>query len=191
MGLIISIFASGSFVIAAFGIFGEGTCSFGGGRVVRITTYSDGSGAISCNLAASLILLAVAAYWMYVFSNSGYSSSNSYYETPTYNTDEYTEERTSYVDNFLNDNEKRKRVSFEDEFEKGGLEEETDLVEDSNDVSDDEIQALETELEEMKKRKAESEKKKKEEEAKQAVELEKLTKELEELKKEVQDIENS
>ena len=47
MGLIISLIASGSFVMTAFGIFGEGTCSFsgrGGARVLMVTVYNDGSG---------------------------------------------------------------------------------------------------------------------------------------------------
>ncbi|MCH1613330.1 MAG: hypothetical protein L7S72_08535, partial [Flavobacteriales bacterium] len=111
MGLIISVIASGSFVMTAFGIFGEGTCSFsgrGGARVLMVTTYSDGSGAISCNLAAVLMLLAVGAYWAYVLSESGYSNPNSYGRSQTYNSNLYkrpssSTDISSPVDNFLNE----------------------------------------------------------------------------------------
>lgn len=201
MGLIISLIASGSFVMTAFGIFGEGTCSFsgrGGARVLMVTVYNDGSGAISCNLAAMLMLIAVASYWIYIFSQSGYSSNYSYEKTSTFNSDLYPnpiskKDQTSPVDKFLSDengiNEKDEYLKTEEE---KWRDENSEVQEEKNqeiDIDSD-IKALEAELEEMKKKKIEAENKRKEEE-KKAAELKKLTEELDKLKEEIKDLEQS
>jgi len=72
MGFLISIAVSLNFLYTAFGLFGEGTCSFGGNRVIRVQTNLGEAGAVSCNLAAMGIILVVVAYWGYVFSNRDY-----------------------------------------------------------------------------------------------------------------------
>ena len=164
MGLIISLIASGSFVMTAFGIFGEGTCSFsgrGGARVLMVTVYNDGSGAISCNLAAMLMLIAVASYWIYIFSQSGYSSNYSYEKTSTFNSDLYPnpiskKDQTSPVDKFLSDengiNEKDEYLKTEEE---KWRDENSEVQEEKNqeiDIDSD-IKALEADLEEMKNKK--------------------------------------
>ena len=202
MGLIISLIASGSFVMTAFGIFGEGTCSFsgrGGARVLMVTVYNDGSGAISCNLAAMLMLIAVASYWIYIFSQSGYSSNYSYEKTSSFNSDLYPnpiskKDQTSPVDKFLSDengiNEKDEYLKTEEE---KWRDENSEVQEEENEETDidSDIEALEAELEAMKKKKVEAEKKRKEEEEKKAAELKKLTEELDKLKEEIKDLEKS
>ena len=202
MGLIISLIASGSFIMTAFGIFGEGTCSFsgrGGARVLMVTVYNDGSGAISCNLAAMLMLIAVASYWFYIFSQSGYSSNYTYEKTSSFNSDLYpnpiiNKDETSPVDKFLSN---ESDLNKKDEYLKTEEEKWRDINPDiKEEVSketdiDSDIEALETELEEMKKKKIEIEKKRKEEEAKKAAELKKLTEELEKLKEEIRNLEKS
>ena len=72
MGFLMSIAVSLNFLYTAFGLFGEGTCSFGGNRVIRVQTNLGDAGAVSCNLAAMGIILVVIAYWGYVFSNRDY-----------------------------------------------------------------------------------------------------------------------
>jgi hypothetical protein len=72
MGFLISMAVSLNFLYTAFGLFGEGTCSFGGNRVIRVQTNLGEAGAVSCNLAAMGIILVVVAYWGYVFSNRDY-----------------------------------------------------------------------------------------------------------------------
>ena len=70
IGLLISIAISLNFLYTARGLFGQGTCSFGGGgRVIRVQTNLGDAGAVSCNLAAFGIILVVIAYWTYVYSN--------------------------------------------------------------------------------------------------------------------------
>ena len=71
-GLSFLVSISFNFLSVAFGLFGEGTCSFGGNRVVRVQTNLGDAGAVSCNLAAMGIILVVIAYWGYVFSNRDY-----------------------------------------------------------------------------------------------------------------------
>tara|TARA_B100001057_G_scaffold245630_1_gene245959 strand:- start:358 stop:576 length:219 start_codon:yes stop_codon:yes gene_type:complete len=68
-GFIISIAVSLNFLYTALGLFGQGTCSFGGGRVIRVQTNLGDAGAVSCNLAAFGIILVVIGYWTYVYSN--------------------------------------------------------------------------------------------------------------------------
>lgn len=68
-GFLISIAVSLNFLYTALGLFGQGTCSFGGGRVIRVQTNLGDAGAVSCNLAAFGIILVVIAYWMYVYRN--------------------------------------------------------------------------------------------------------------------------
>jgi hypothetical protein len=202
MGLIISLIASGSFIMTAFGIFGEGTCSFsgrGGARVLMVTVYNDGSGAVSCNLAAILMLIAVASYWIYIFSQSGYSSNYSYEKTPSFNSDLYPnpiskKDQTSPVGKFLSVenglNEKDEYLKTEEEKWRDENPKVKEEVNKETDIDTD-IEALEAELEEMKKKKIEAEKKRKEDEAKKAAELKNLTDELEKLKEEIRDIEKS
>ena len=69
VGLLISIAVSLNFLYTALRLFGQGTCSFGGGRVIRVATNLGDAGAVSCNLAAFGIILVVVAYWAYVFKN--------------------------------------------------------------------------------------------------------------------------
>ena len=69
LGFLISIAVSLNFLYTALGLFGQGTCSFGGGRVIRVQTNLGDAGAVSCNLAAFGIILVVIAYWTYVYSN--------------------------------------------------------------------------------------------------------------------------
>ncbi len=69
IGFLISIAVSLNFLYTALGLFGQGTCSFGGGRVIRVQTNLGDAGAVSCNLAAFGIILVVIAYWTYVYSN--------------------------------------------------------------------------------------------------------------------------
>jgi|TARA_B100001093_G_scaffold389891_1_gene376144 hypothetical protein len=68
-GFLISIAVSLNFLYTALGLFGQGTCSFGGGRVIRVQTNLGDAGAVSCNLAAFGIILVVIGYWTYVYSN--------------------------------------------------------------------------------------------------------------------------
>jgi len=68
-GFLISIAVSLNFLYTALGLFGQGTCSFGGGRVIRVQTNLGDAGAVSCNLAAIGIILVVIGYWTYVYSN--------------------------------------------------------------------------------------------------------------------------
>ena len=69
IGFLISIAVSINFLYTALGLFGQGTCSFGGGRVIRVQTNLGDAGAVSCNLAAFGIILVVIAYWTYVYNN--------------------------------------------------------------------------------------------------------------------------
>ena len=69
ISFLISVAISLNFLFTAFGLFGQGTCSFGGGRVIRVQTNLGDAGAVSCNLAALGIILVVIAYWTYVYSN--------------------------------------------------------------------------------------------------------------------------
>ena len=208
MGLIISVIASGSFVMTAFGIFGEGTCSFsgrGGARVLMVTTYSDGSGAISCNLAAVLMLLVVGAYWAYVFSESGYSLNNSYNRTQSYNSDMYrrpsiTNERSSPVDNFLNYKQAKAEEELEeaqeiiDEYkpakqeDDGSATAEIDTIELEIKELEDKKQQILMDLEKEKERKAQ-EKLELEKELQEKKEIEDLKNEINNLKKEIQELE--
>ncbi len=66
---LLSIAVSLNFLYTALGLFGQGTCSFGGGRIIRVQTNLGDAGAVSCNLAAFGIILVVLGYWAYVFSN--------------------------------------------------------------------------------------------------------------------------
>lgn len=66
---LLSIAVSLNFLYTALGLFGQGTCSFGGGRIIRVQTNLGDAGAVSCNLAAFGIILVVIAYWTYVYSN--------------------------------------------------------------------------------------------------------------------------
>lgn len=68
-GFLISIAVSLNFLYTALGLFGQGTCSFGGGRVIRVQTNLGDAGAVSCNLAAFGIILVVIVYWVYVYRN--------------------------------------------------------------------------------------------------------------------------
>ncbi|MBG02201.1 MAG: hypothetical protein CL470_08025 [Acidimicrobiaceae bacterium] len=69
IGFLISIAVSLNFLYTALGLFGQGTCSFGGARVIRVQTNLGDAGTVSCNLAAFGIILVVIAYWTYVYSN--------------------------------------------------------------------------------------------------------------------------
>jgi len=209
MGLIISVIASGSFIMTAFGIFGEGTCSFsgrGGARVLMVTTYSDGSGAISCNLAGILMLLAVGAYWAYILSESGYSNNSSYRNTQTYNSDLYkrptsSTEISSPVDNFLNEKNTFSESGYKQAKAEEELVEAQEIIDNYKnkqpeevEVDNSEIETIEMEIEELEKKKAElilKEEERKKEEAKKAEEYKKLTEELERLKKEIREIEEN
>mgnify|MGYP001217912033 FL=1 len=168
MGLIISVIASGSFVMTAFGIFGEGTCSFsgrGGARVLMVTTYSDGSGAISCNLAAVLMLLVVGAYWAYVLSESGYSFNNSYDRTQSYNSDVYrrpssTNEGSSPVDNFLKEKDNMNEIGYKQAKAEEELEEAQEIIDNYKnkqpeevEVNNSEIETIEIEIKELQEKK--------------------------------------
>mgnify|MGYP001300716024 CR=1 FL=1 len=69
IGFLISIAVSLNFLYTAFQLFGQGTCSFGGGRVIRVATNLGDAGAVSCNLAAFGIILVVISYWTYIVNN--------------------------------------------------------------------------------------------------------------------------
>ena len=208
MGLIISVIASGSFVMTAFGIFGEGTCSFsgrGGARVLMVTTYSDGSGAISCNLAAVLMLLVVGAYWAYVLSESKYSLNSFYNRSQSYNSDMYrrpsiTNKGSSPVDNFLSYKQAKAEEELEDaqtiiDGYKPGKQEDDETATDEIDTIELEIKELEEkkqqrliDLEKEKERKAQ-EKLELEKELQEKKEIEDLKNEINNLKKEIQELE--
>jgi len=80
MRLLISGFLSIYALNTSLNLYGPGTCSFdgaAGGRIVYIERFYDNSGAISCNLAASLIAFFVIAYWLYVYSEfKGFKENN-------------------------------------------------------------------------------------------------------------------
>tara|TARA_Y100000768_G_scaffold379486_1_gene355293 strand:- start:326 stop:982 length:657 start_codon:yes stop_codon:yes gene_type:complete len=217
MGLIISVIASGSFVMTAFGIFGEGTCSFsgrGGARVLMVTTYSDGSGAISCNLAAVLMLLAVGAYWAYVLSESGYSFNNSYNRTQSYNSDVYrrpssTIEGSSPVDNFLKEKDNMNEIGYKQAKAEEELEEAQKIIDEYKPVQqkDDEsasaeFDTIELEIKELQEKKQQmlldiekekelkaQEKLKLDKELQEKKEIEELKNEISSLKKEIEELE--
>ena len=217
MGLIISVIASGSFVMTAFGIFGEGTCSFsgrGGARVLMVTTYSDGSGAISCNLAAVLMLLVVGAYWAYVLSESGYSFNNSYDRTQSYNSDVYrrpssTNEGSSPVDNFLKEKDNMNEIGYKQAKAEEELVEAQEIIDNYKnkqpeevEVNNSEIETIEIEIKELQEKKEQmlldleqekkriaEEKLKLEKEIQEKKEIEDLKNEINNLKKEIEDLE--
>ena len=217
MGLIISVIASGSFVMTAFGIFGEGTCSFsgrGGARVLMVTTYSDGSGAISCNLAAVLMLLVVGAYWAYVLSESGYSFNNSYDRTQSYNSDVYrrpssTNEGSSPVDNFLKEKDNMNEIGYKQAKAEEELEEAQEIIDNYKnkqpeevEVNNSEIETIEIEIKELQEKKEQmlldleqekkriaEEKLKLEKEIQEKKEIEDLKNEISSLKKEIEELE--
>ena len=217
MGLIISVIASGSFVMTAFGIFGEGTCSFsgrGGARVLMVTTYSDGSGAISCNLAAVLMLLAVGAYWAYVLSESGYSFNNSYNRTQSYNSDVYrrpssTNEGSSPVDNFLKEKDNMNEIGYKQAKAEEELVEAQEIIDNYKnkqpeevEVNNSEIETIEIEIKELQEKKEQmlldleqekkriaEEKLKLEKEIQEKKEIEDLKNEISSLKKEIEELE--
>ena len=217
MGLIISVIASGSFVMTAFGIFGEGTCSFsgrGGARVLMVTTYSDGSGAISCNLAAVLMLLVVGAYWAYVLSESGYSFNNSYDRTQSYNSDVYrrpssTNEGSSPVDNFLKEKDNMNEIGYKQAKAEEELVEAQEIIDNYKnkqpeevEVNNSEIETIEIEIKELQEKKEQmlldleqekkriaEEKLKLERELQEKKEIEDLKNEINNLKKEIEDLE--
>ena len=217
MGLIISVIASGSFVMTAFGIFGEGTCSFsgrGGARVLMVTTYSDGSGAISCNLAAVLMLLAVGAYWAYVLSESGYSFNNSYDRTQSYNSDVYrrpssTNEGSSPVDNFLKEKDNINEIGYKQAKAEEELVEAQEIIDNYKnkqpeevEVNNSEIETIEIEIKELREKKEQmlldleqekkriaEEKLKLEKELQEKIEIEDLKNEISSLKKEIEELE--
>ncbi len=218
MGLIISVIASGSFVMTAFGIFGEGTCSFsgrGGARVLIVTTYSDGSGAISCNLAAVLMLLAVGAYWAYILSESGNSFNNSYNRTQSYNSDVYrgpssTNEGSSPVDNFLKEKDNMNEIGYKQAKAEEELAEAQEIIDNykskqPDEVVDDnsELETIEMEIKELQEKKEQmlldleeekervaQEKLKLEKELKEKKEIEDLKNEISNLKKEIEELED-
>lgn len=71
MRFLISGFLSIYALNTSLNLFGPGTCSFdgaAGGRIVYIERFYDNSGAISCNLAASIIAIIVISYWIYIYS---------------------------------------------------------------------------------------------------------------------------
>jgi len=217
MGLIISVIASGSFVMTAFGIFGEGTCSFsgrGGARVLMVTTYSDGSGAISCNLAAVLMLLVVGAYWAYVLSESGYSFNNSYDRTQSYNSDVYrrpssTNEGSSPVDNFLKEKDNMNEIGYKQAKAEEELVEAQEIIDNYKnkqpeevEVNNSEIETIEIEIKELQEKKEQmlldleqekkriaEEKLKLEKEIQEKKEIEELKNEISSLKKEIEELE--
>ena len=217
MGLIISVIASGSFVMTAFGIFGEGTCSFsgrGGARVLMVTTYSDGSGAISCNLAAVLMLLVVGAYWAYVLSESGYSFNNSYDRTQSYNSDVYrrpssTNEGSSPVDNFLKEKDNMNEIGYKQAKAEEELVEAQEIIDNYKnkqpeevEVDNSEIETIEIEIKELQEKKEQmlldleqekkritEEKLKLEKEIQEKKEIEDLKNEISSLKKEIEELE--
>ena len=217
MGLIISVIASGSFVMTAFGIFGEGTCSFsgrGGARVLMVTTYSDGSGAISCNLAAVLMLLAVGAYWAYVLSESGYSFNNSHNQTQSYNSDVYrrpssTNEGSSPVDNFLKEKDNINEIGYKQAKAEEELVEAQEIIDNYKnkqpeevEVNNSEIETIEIEIKELREKKEQmlldleqekkriaEEKLKLEKELQEKIEIEDLKNEISSLKKEIEELE--
>ena len=217
MGLIISVIASGSFVMTAFGIFGEGTCSFsgrGGARVLMVTTYSDGSGAISCNLAGVLMLLAVGAYWAYVLSESGYSFNNSYNRTQSYNSDVYrrpssTNEGSSPVDNFLKEKDNINEIGYKQAKAEEELEEAQKIIDEykpaeqeDDESASAEIDTIELEIKELEEKKQQmlldlekekerkaQEKLKLEKELQEKKEIEELKNEISSLKKEIEELE--
>jgi len=217
MGLIISVIASGSFVMTAFGIFGEGTCSFsgrGGARVLMVTTYSDGSGAISCNLAAVLMLLAVGAYWAYVLSESGYSFNNSYNQTQSYNSGVYrrpssTNEGSSPVDNFLKEKDNMNEIGYKQAKAEEELVEAQEIIDNYKnkqpkevEVNNSEIETIEIEIKELQEKKEQmlldleqekkriaEEKLKLEKEIQEKKEIEDLKNEISSLKKEIEELE--
>jgi len=217
MGLIISVIASGSFVMTAFGIFGEGTCSFsgrGGARVLMVTTYSDGSGAISCNLAAVLMLLVVGAYWAYVLSESGYSFNNSYDRTQSYNSDVYrrpssTNEGSSPVDNFLKEKDNMNEIGYKQAKAEEELVEAQEIIDNYKnkqpeevEVNNSEIETIEIEIKELREKKEQmlldleqekkriaEEKLKLEKEIQEKKEIEDLKNEISSLKKEIEELE--
>ncbi|MDC2962479.1 hypothetical protein OAZ00_04875 [Acidimicrobiia bacterium] len=206
MGLIISLIASGSFVMTAFGIFGEGTCSFsgrGGARVLMVTTYNDGSGAISCNFAAVLMLLAVGAYWAYVLSESGYSANNLNQRTILTNND------NSPVDNFLKEKDAFTESSYKQAKAEEELVEAQEVIDNYKnkkpeevEVDNSELETIEREIKEIKEKKQQmilDLEKEEERKAQEKLELEKqleekieidyLKKEINDLKKEIEDLE--
>jgi vacuolar-type H+-ATPase subunit I/STV1 len=217
MGLIISVIASGSFIMTAFGIFGEGTCSFsgrGGARVLMVTTYSDGSGAISCNLAGILMLLAVGAYWAYILSESGYSNNSSYGNTQTYNSDLYkrpnsSTEISSPVDNFLNEKNTFSESGYKQAKAEEELVEAQEIIDNYKnkqpeevEVDNSEIETIEIEIKELQEKKEQmllnleqekkriaEEKLKLERELQEKKEIENLKNEINNLKKEIEDLE--
>ncbi len=217
MGLIISVIASGSFVMTAFGIFGEGTCSFsgrGGARVLMVTTYSDGSGAISCNLAGVLMLLAVGAYWAYVLSESGYSFNNSYNRTQSYDSDLYgrpysTNEGNSPVDNFLKEKDNMNEIGYKQAKAEEELVEAQEIIDNYKnkqpeevEVNNSEIETIEIEIKELQEKKEQmlldleqekkriaEEKLKLEKEIQEKIEIEDLKNEISSLKKEIEELE--
>lgn len=217
MGLIISVIASGSFIMTAFGIFGEGTCSFsgrGGARVLMVTTYSDGSGAISCNLAGILMLLAVGAYWAYVLSESGYSNNSSYGNTQAYNSDLYkrptsSTEISSPVDNFLNKQNTFSESGYKQAKAEEELVEAQEIIDNYKnkqpeevEVDNSEIETIEIEIKELQEKKEQmlldleqekkritEEKLKLEKELQEKKEIENLKNEINNLKKEIEELE--
>ena len=217
MGLIFSVIASGSFIMTAFGIFGEGTCSFsgrGGARVLMVTTYSDGSGAISCNLAGILMLLAVGAYWAYVLSESGYSNNSSYGKAQTYNSDLYkrpnsSTEISSPVDNFLNEKNTFSESGYKQAKAEEELVEAQEIIDNYKnkqpeevEVDNSEIETIEIEIKELQEKKEQmlldleqekkrivEEKLKLERELQEKKEIEDLKNEINNLKKEIEDLE--
>ena len=217
MGLIISVIASGSFVMTAFGIFGEGTCSFsgrGGARVLMVTTYSDGSGAISCNLAGILMLLVVGAYWAYVLSESGYSNNSSYGNTQAYNSDFYkrptsSTEISSPVDNFLNEKNTFSKSGYKQAKAEEELVEAQEIINNYKnkqpeevEVDNSEIETIEIEIKELQEKKEQmlldleqekkriaEEKLKLEKEIQEKKEIEDLKNEINNLKKEIEELE--
>jgi len=71
MRFLISGFLSIYALNTSLSLYGPGTCSFdgaAGGRIVYIERFYDNSGAISCNLAASIIAIIVISYWIYIYS---------------------------------------------------------------------------------------------------------------------------
>lgn len=217
MGLIISVIASGSFIMTAFGIFGEGTCSFsgrGGARVLMVTTYSDGSGAISCNLAGILMLLVVGAYWAYVLSESGYSNNSSYGNTQAYNSDLYkrptsSTEISSPVDNFLNEKNTFSESGYKQAKAEEELVEAQEIIDNYKnkqpeevEVDNSELETIEIEIKELQEKKEQmlfdleqekkriaQEKLKLEKELQEKKEIEELKNEISDLKKEIEELE--
>ena len=178
-----------------------------------VTTYSDGSGAISCNLAAVLMLLAVGAYWAYVLSESGYSFNNSYNQTQSYNSDVYrrpssTNEGSSPVDNFLKEKDNMNEIGYKQAKAEEELEEAQKIIDEyivqqeDDESSSAEIDTIELEIKELlrkkttdasgfrnrKERKAQ-EKLKLEKELQEKKEIEKFENEISSLKKEIEELE--